>query len=101
VVRLLELADELHVPAGALGQVWRNPARQVRLVRLIATEEVAVHELDVEMAKAVGHLCGGTGTADVIDASVVLLARAREGVVVTSDPGDIRRIDPRLDIATC
>lgn len=30
VVRLLELADELHIAAGVVGQVWRNPARQVR-----------------------------------------------------------------------
>ena len=101
VVRLLELADELHVPAGVVGQVWRNPARQVRLVRLLATDEVSVHELDFETAKAAGHLCGATGTADVIDASVVLVARGRQGVVLTSDAGDIRRIDPRLDLAEC
>lgn len=101
VVRLLELAGELHVPAGVVGQVWRNPARQVRLVRLLATEEVAVHELDLETAKAAGHLCGATGAADVIDASVVLVARGCGGVVVTSDAGDIRRIDRRLDLVEC
>jgi len=101
VIRLLELADELHVPAGAVGQVWRNPARQVRLVRLLATDKVVVHELDIERAKAAGHLCGATGTADVIDASVVLVARARRGVVLTSDPDDIRRIDPGLDVVPC
>ncbi len=101
VVRLLELAEELHVPAGVVGQVWRNPARQVRLVRLLATDEVAVHQLDLETAKAAGHLCGATGAADVIDASVVLVARGREGVVLTSDADDIRRIDPTLDVVEC
>lgn len=101
LVRLLELADELHVPAGVVGQVWRNPARQVRLSRLLATGEVTVHELDLETAKAAGHLCGATGTADVIDASVVLVARGRGGVVVTSDAGAIRRIDPRADVVEC
>lgn len=101
VVLLLELAEELHVPAGVVGQVWRNPARQVRLVRLLATDEVAVHQLDVETAKAAGHLCGATGAADVIDASVVLVARGREGVVLTSDADDIRRIDPNLDLVEC
>jgi hypothetical protein len=101
VVRLLELAGELHVPAGAVGQVWRNPARQVRLVRLLATDKVVVHELDAESAKAAGHLCGATGTDDVIDASVVLVARARRGVVLTSDPDDIRRIGPGLDAVPC
>lgn len=101
VVRLLELAEELHVPAGVVGQVWRNPARQVRLVRLLATDEVAVHQLDLETAKAAGHLCGATGAADVIDASVVLVARGRDGVVLTSDADDIRRIDPTLDLVGC
>ncbi len=101
VLRLLELAEELHVPAGVVGQVWRNPARQVRLVRLLATDEVAVHQLDAETAKAAGHLCGATGTDDVIDASVVLVARGRDGVVLTSDAGDMRRIDPRLDLVEC
>lgn len=101
VVRLIELAEELHVPAGVVGQVWRNPARQVRLVRLLATDEVAVHQLDFETAKAAGHLCGATGAADVIDASVVLVARGRDGVVLTSDAADIRRIDPNLDLVDC
>lgn len=101
VVLLLELAEELHVPAGVVGQVWRNPARQVRLVRLLATDEVAVHQLDFETGKAAGHLCGATGAADVIDASVVLVARGREGVVLTSDADDIRRIDPTLDLVEC
>ena len=47
-------------------------------------------DLDVDTAKAAGHLCGATGTADVIDASVVLLAREHRAVVVTSDADDIR-----------
>lgn len=101
VLRLLELAEEIHVPAGVVGQVWRNPARQVRLVRLLATDEVAVHQLDVETARAAGHLCGATGTADVIDASVVLAARGHNGVVLTSDGDDMRRIDPRLHLVEC
>ncbi len=101
ILRLLELAGAIHVAAGALAQVWRNPARQVRLVRLLATEEIVVHELDVAVAKAAGHLCGATGTNDVIDASVVLLARQVDGAVVTSDADDLRRIDPGLTVVPC
>jgi len=101
LVRLLELAGEIHVPAGVVGQVWRNPARQVRLVRLLATDEVAVHDFDLETAKAAGHLCGAAGSSDVVDASVVLVARGCGGVVVTGDASDIRRIDPGVDIAAC
>jgi hypothetical protein len=42
-----------------------------------------------------------TGAFDVIDASVALLARRHGARVVTSDPGDIGRIDPDLDLVTC
>ncbi len=101
LIRLLELAGALHVPAGVVGQVWRNPARQVRLVRLLAAAEVELRDLDVDTAKAAGHLCGATGTADVVDASVVLLAREHRAVVVTSDADDIRGIDPGIDVFTC
>lgn len=101
VVRLLELADELYVPGGVLAQVWRNPARQVRLVRILGADGVTIAALDGPEAKAVGQLCAATETADVIDASVVLLTRRVRGVAVTSDAGDLRRIDPGLDLAEC
>jgi len=99
VVRLFELAEELHVPAGVVGQAWRNPARQVRLARLLASAEVSVADLDRSTAQAAGHLCGASGTADVIDASVVLLARRHDAVVVTSDGGDLRGMDPIVQLA--
>lgn len=101
VIRLLELAEEIHVPAAVVAQAWRNPARQVRLVRVLAADPVQVHALDDEEAKAVGHLCGASGTSDVVDASVVLLARRVGGVTVTSDPDDLHLIDPHLDVVNC
>ncbi len=101
LIRLLELADEIHVPAAVVAQAWRNPARQVRLVRLLAADPVHVHALDNEEAKAVGHLCGASGTSDVVDASVVLLARRVGGVTVSSDPDDLHVIDPHLDVVDC
>lgn len=101
VVRLLELAEEVHIPAGVVGQVWRNPVQQVRLVRLLSTAEVEVHDLGLEVAKAAGRLCGATGTADVVDASVVLLGRQHDGVVLTSDSGDLRRIDGNVAVVDC
>jgi len=54
VIRLLELAHDIHVPAGALAQAWRNPARQVRLVRVVASEGIAVHPLDAVSAREAG-----------------------------------------------
>jgi len=101
IIRLLELAGEVHVPAGVLAQVWRNPARQVRLARVLAAESVAVAPLDGTEARAVGHLCGASGTADIVDASVALLTRRVSGVAITSDPDDLRAIDPGLDLAIC
>jgi hypothetical protein len=101
VVALLELAEQVLVPGAVLAQVWRNPARQVRLVRILAAEEVTVAALDGVEARAVGQLCGASGTADVVDASVVLLARRAGAVVVTSDAHDLRRVDPGVDLIEC
>lgn len=101
VIRLLELAQDVHVPAGALAQAWRNPMRQVRLARVLSSDDVAIHPLDAAAARAAGQLCAATGTTDVIDASVVILARAVGGVTVTSDSDDLRRLDPGIDLVAC
>ena len=87
-------ADEalpVQVPAGAIGQAWRDGSRQVLLARALRhCDEIS---LDPSAARASGALCAQTGTADVIDASVALvaagMARAHEPVVLTSDPGDL------------
>lgn len=101
VVRLLELAQDVHVPAGALAQAWRNPARQVRLVRVVSADGVVVHPLDAASARAAGQLCGATASSDVVDASVVLVAGVVDGVTVTSDPDDLHRLDPGIDLVGC
>lgn len=88
------------VPAAVLAQVWRDPRRQARLARLIASETTSIDVLDGETAKAIGLLCERSGTSDVVDASVVLSARLHTAIVVTSDAEDLRRIDPALEIAT-
>jgi hypothetical protein len=102
VIALLERARghglSLAIPAGALGQVWRDGGRQVRLARLLATEEVEIEALDDLRARTAGQLCGVTRTDDVIDASVVLCARARGHRIVTSDPDDLARLAPDLEL---
>jgi len=102
VVALLAraLAHELPlvVPAGVVGQVWRDGRRQARLARLLAADEVEVEILDDRRARAAGQLCGVKRTADVIDASVVLGARERGDRVVTSDPDDLGRLDATLEL---
>lgn len=102
---LVELAfangGVLHTPAGVVGQVWRDGRRQTRLARLLGSALVAVEPLDREEAQAAGVLCGEKGTADVIDASVALLARRHGAKVVTSDPRDLLVLDPDLELVPC
>ena len=86
----------LVVPAGVVGQVWRDGRRQARLARLLGSDAVLIEPLDDRRAREAGQLCGLTGTSDVIDASVVLCARTRGRRVATSDPDDLRRLDPSI-----
>jgi hypothetical protein len=67
----------------------------------MSAEGVAIHPLDAATAQAAGQLCAATATADVVDASVVILARIVDGVTVTSDPDDLRRLDAGVDLVTC
>ena len=100
VARALHHRDALIVPAGVVGQVWRDGTRQVRLVRLLGSPVCRVVALDDTGARAAGQLCGASDTSDVIDASVVVVARQQGLRVITSDPDDLRRLDPKLDVAT-
>ncbi len=98
VSRTLERGDRLAVPAGVVAQVWRDAARQVRLVRLLSSGAVDIVPMDDHQARAVGQLCGATGVDDVIDVSVVLCARQRGHAIVTSDAKDLRRVDPHIEL---
>lgn len=84
----------LAVPAGVVGQVWCDGRRQARLARLLRSFELEVEPLDEIRARQSGQLCGVRGTSDVIDASVVLCARARGHRIVSADVDDMHRLDP-------
>jgi len=86
------------VPSGVVGQAWRNGRTQVSLSRFLRTDEVEIIPLDEQLARTCGELCGATRTSDIIDASVVILARQRRDSIVTSHPQDLRRIDPACTI---
>lgn len=96
VARIEERGEQIAVPAAVLAQVWRDGRRQVRLARLVGSPVVQVVVLDDRGARAAGQLCGRAGTADVVDATVVLSARDRGHAVVTSDPRDLRLLDADL-----
>jgi hypothetical protein len=65
------------------------------LIRQASTDLMA---LDGPDATAVGLLLARTGTADIVDAHVVICARRAGQVVVTSDVSDLRRIAPDLQL---
>jgi predicted nucleic acid-binding protein len=98
LARASELGLRVTVPATALAQVIRTPARQARLARLIRQPDTDLLPLDGPDATAVGLLLARTGTADIADAHVVLCARRVGQAVVTSDPEDLRRLAPGLPL---
>ena len=98
LARAAETAARITVPATVLAQVIRRPERQVRLVRLVRQPTTDVADLDRVDATQVGRLLAASGTADVVDAHVVVCANRAGQRVVTSDPDDLARLDPRLGL---
>lgn len=92
--RALAQGLEFRVPAGVVGQAWRDGRVQATLARFLRGEEVEIVPLDEQLARSCGELCGATDSSDIIDASVVILARERRDPIVTGDPDDLRRLDP-------
>ncbi len=81
---------ELRSNAMVVAQVWRDRrGRQVSLARLLLAVDVrAVSPGD---GRDAGMLLADAGTADAIDATVVLLATPGDRIL-TSDPGDLARL---------
>ncbi len=98
LARAAQTNSRVTIPASALAQAIRHPERQARLSRLIrqpATDVVALDRVD---AVHVGRLLAVSGTADVVDAHVVVCARRSAQRVVTSDPDDLTRLDPTIGL---
>ncbi|MGH9385484.1 MAG: PIN domain-containing protein [Vicinamibacterales bacterium] len=96
LARVAERGLRVTVPATALAQALRNPARQVRLTRLIRQPSTDLVALDGPGATATGLLLAESKTDDIVDAHVVVCARRVGQVIVTSDPDDLKRLDPNL-----
>jgi hypothetical protein len=78
---------ELRTNAMVVAQAWRDrQGRQVNLARLLRA--VDVRAVDQDDGRQAGVLLGVAGTADPIDATVVLLANPGDRIL-TSDPGDL------------
>jgi predicted nucleic acid-binding protein len=98
VIALLARAEELGarvtVPATALAQAMRRPARQARLSRLIRQPTTRLVPLDGPDATQVGLLLAASRTSDIADAHVVVCARRQAQAILTSDPDDLAQLDP-------
>jgi hypothetical protein len=90
---LLEVAaqqgTETITSSACVAQVWRDPARQARLTRALGG--FLESPLDARAARRCGLLLALSGTSDIADADLALLAQNGD-TVVTSDPDDIKRL---------
>lgn len=86
--RALERAAMITVPAVVVAQIWRrnNP----RIAQVLNMSDVP--GLERAGAQSIGNLLADAGTADIVDAAVVLGAVGRRDAIVTSDAGDIERL---------
>ncbi len=98
LARAAETNSRVTIPASALAQAIRRPERQARLSRLVRQPTTDVVALDRGDAVHVGRLLVVSGTADVVDAHLVICARRGGQRVVTSDPNDLSRLDPTIEL---
>jgi hypothetical protein len=100
LTRARETGARVTIPATALAQAIRQPQRQARLARLVRQPTTDVVPLDRVDATNVGRLLSASATADIVDAHVAICARRTQQQVVTSDPDDLRRLDPTIRLVT-
>ena len=98
LARAAQTSAPITVPATALAQAVRRPERQVRLAQLVRQPTTTVVPLDRVDATSVGRVLAASGTSDIVDAHVVICGRRSGQRVVTSDPGDLRSLDPEIQL---
>jgi predicted nucleic acid-binding protein len=90
------LGREVIVPALVLAELYRGPARSPLIDACLSRETgIQVRVTDRAMARLVGSVLAGAraGSALIVDAHVVAAAiEAGGGIVLTSDPEDLRRL---------
>jgi hypothetical protein len=102
VAALMEVAArhriEMILPSVVLAQVWRDGARQVLLARALRNPGLVEAPLHHGDARLVGELLRDSGSADVADAHVAVLAGRLQAPVITSDPGDLVKLDAHVEL---
>ncbi len=71
-----------------VAQVWRDGARQARLVRFLQSVIVVAFDDGPE----VGNLLARSGTSDVVDAHLVVVAVRRSEPILTGDVHDLESL---------
>ena len=93
IKRAVERGEELHTTHPVLAQVWRDPARQANLAR--ATRHFDVHALDESVT--VGRRLAASGTSDVVDAHLVVVAERLGTFILTTDSADMSNLNARFE----
>lgn len=93
VIRHLETARRNGIPLRThplvVAQAWRGEARQAHLARMLTS--VKVHPLDDAEGRAAGELMGMAGSADPVDAALVVIANQGD-TIISDDIDDMRRL---------
>jgi predicted nucleic acid-binding protein len=83
------------VPVVVLAQAWRG-GPQHQISRVLKGCDILPD--DQRAGRAAGVACAASGTADVVDAIVIVTAVQNQAPVVTSDPGELARIADALGV---
>lgn len=93
VKRAVERGEELHTTHPVLAQVWRSPSRQANLSRALRSFEI--HALDDSVA--VGRRLASSGTSDVVDAHLAVVAELLGTFILTVDSDDMTLLGARFE----
>ncbi len=85
----------LHTTHPVVAQVWRDGSRQARLASFLRT--VSVHPFDD--GPTVGRILGLSGSADVVDTHLVIVALRINDDILTGDPDDLGNVASSLGAA--
>ena len=93
IKRAAERGEELHTTHPVLAQVWRDPVRQANLARAVRSFDV--HALDESVT--VGRRLAASGTSDVVDAHLVVVAERLGTFILTTDHKDMSELGARFE----
>jgi hypothetical protein len=105
---MLEILDaalhgkaEVVLPRTVIAQVWRGTPKQANVARLVSAGirrggPVIIDELTPERAREIGIRIGQVHHPDIVYVHVALAAAERGHAVLTSDDGDIAKVDADL-----